>query len=74
MSVILDEDAGVRCIGCGAIMYKLYWKDRHNLSFVRNGFIFTEWYGCSDCGEHIYDKHANSYFRSSTPTTMEEEK
>ena len=62
MNVILDEDMGVRCPKCNAIMYKLYWKDRHEIS--RNGFIFTELYGCSDCGELVYDKHTDTYLQS----------
>lgn len=69
-NVVLDEDMGVRCVGCGEIMYKLYWKDRHNIS--RNGFVFTEWYGCSDCGKYIYDKHEDVYLQSSTQSTREE--
>jgi len=55
MNIKLDEDGIVRCPSCNAMMRKLYWvyRDKRVIENVR----FTYWYGCTDCGEFIYDKH-----------------
>ena len=66
MNVILDEDMGIHCPGCDATMKKLYWKQTRIFVATPEVFMFTQWYGCTDCGKYIYDKHSDEYLQSST--------
>ena len=58
MNVVIGENGAVLC-PCGAIMKKLYWKQTRIFGSTPEVFIFTQWYGCTDCGKYIYDKHSD---------------
>ncbi len=49
----------ILCKKCGELMKRLYWPNHH----VPGGYMFSEWYGCTDCGERIYDKERDKYLK-----------
>ena len=73
MNVILGENMTVRCPKCDGVMKKLYWRRIIYEGIEQTGFghTFTEWYGCTDCGESIYDKHRDLYLSSEQTITEE---
>jgi len=52
----------VLCPECGAGMRKLYWvyPSQHQPDRI----VFTAWFGCTDCGKWIYDKHEQVYLKT----------
>ena len=56
MKIRIDKDGVIHCPRCDAVMRKLYWRNYSSL-LDRQGFTFTSWYGCTDCGNYVYDKH-----------------
>ena len=67
MSVVLGEHGEVLC-PCGAMMKKLYWRQTRIFVDTAEVFIFTQWYGCTDCGKYIYDKHSDEYLQTLATT------
>jgi uncharacterized protein with PIN domain len=55
VKIRISEEGLIHCPGCDAIMKKLYWKQRSVYEEIKT--VFTEWYGCTDCGKYVYDKH-----------------
>ena len=55
MKVRIAEGGTLHCPKCNAGMRKLYWvyPSQHQPDRI----VFSNWYGCTDCGECIYDKH-----------------
>ena len=52
----LDDDGVIHCPGCDGVMKRLYWKQFRDDGVFN---LFSYWYGCTDCGKYIYDKHAD---------------
>lgn len=59
----IDDMGIVHCPNCGGIMKRLYWKTLVPGEEVPR-FVFTEWYGCTDCGERIFDKQGMQYWEA----------
>ena len=59
VKIRIGERGTVHCPGCDAIMKKLYWKQVKVFGVTPAAFIFTQWYGCTDCGEYVYDTHGD---------------
>ena len=71
MRIRIDCNGLIHCPGCDALMKKLYWRRVIYEGAVETGFghTFTEWYGCTDCGKYIYDKHESvvlSHFKENS--------
>ena len=59
----IDDMGTLTCPNCDGLMKRLYWK-----SIVpgeeKPRMVFTEWYGCTDCGERIFDKRNMTYWEA----------
>jgi len=66
MNVILGDHMAVLCPKCNGVMKKLYWKRLiyEGLDVIGEGYSFAEWFGCTNCGECIYDKERDVYLSS----------
>ena len=65
MPAFLNDMGQVICPKCEGLMKRLYWK-----SLVPGEedprMVFTEWYGCTNCGERIFDKSGMTFWRAYT--------
>ena len=57
MKIRIDERGTIHCPKCDDVMKKLYWKQVRVFVSTPETFIFTQWYGGTDCGKYVYDKH-----------------